>query len=206
VGTVQDVTERKVAETGASGDEPWSAWSKPTTSYANGDGGARHETGQCQAKSEFLANMSHEIRTPMNGIHRHERACCWTTEPGSGAQRRHARDSSVPAAPSTCLGLLDGILDLSKIEAGKLDLEALDFDLSRTLSATLPRTLARAPRRTRRASSLLCAARLPTIPLPGAGQTPGRLRQVLDQPGRRTPSSSRTVARWRSMEVSLVAE
>jgi signal transduction histidine kinase len=77
-----------------------------------------------QAKSEFLANMSHEIRTPMNGII--GMAELALMEPLAPAVREYvevARNSA-----HSLLGILNDILDVSKIEAGKLQLEELPFE------------------------------------------------------------------------------
>ena len=74
------------------------------------------------AKSEFLANMSHEIRTPMTAILGYRRlAGRQPTLTGQDTARDRRRSSAATA--STCCTLINDILDLSKIEAGKLDVE-----------------------------------------------------------------------------------
>lgn len=78
-----------------------------------------------QAKSEFLAAMSHEIRTPMNGILGMLRILSDT--PLTRSQR--ARLSVIRSSSQTLLGILNNILDYSKIESGKVDLDPVHFDL-----------------------------------------------------------------------------
>ncbi|MGZ4457276.1 MAG: response regulator, partial [Nocardioides sp.] len=77
-----------------------------------------------RAKSEFLATMSHEIRTPLNGVIGLSELLGRTEL--TPHQRRLAQ--GVDQAGRTLLSLVNDILDLSKIEAGRLDLEEVDFD------------------------------------------------------------------------------
>ncbi len=78
------------------------------------------------AKSQFLANMSHEIRTPLNGV----LAMADVMSRGDLDERQRERLGVIRESGELLLAVLNDVLDLSKIEAGKLELSPSDFDLS----------------------------------------------------------------------------
>lgn len=84
-----------------------------------------------KAKSQFLANMSHEIRTPLNGVIGIASAL-WRLEM---PERQRNMVDLIKTSGETLERLLNDILDLSKIEAGKFDLLIDDFDLTREIEA-----------------------------------------------------------------------
>ncbi|WP_371322999.1 response regulator [Dechloromonas sp. ZY10] len=83
-----------------------------------------------QAKSAFLANMSHEIRTPMNAII----GMAYLLRKGIANPEQLARLDKISAAADHLLGVINDVLDLSKVEANKIVLEAVPFTLESVLT------------------------------------------------------------------------
>ena len=85
------------------------------------------------AKSQFLANMSHEMRTPLNGIIGVNQLMLET--PLDAEQQELAE--LVNTSADSLLSLINDILDLTRVESGKLELEYFDFDIGTTAGSLL---------------------------------------------------------------------
>jgi PAS domain S-box-containing protein len=85
-----------------------------------------------RAKSAFLANMSHEIRTPLNGLLGLVRLAL---DPATGGERKNNYLRRIADSAQALTGVISDILDLSKIEAGKLVIENVAFDLRELVEA-----------------------------------------------------------------------
>ncbi|MCY0991606.1 PAS domain S-box protein [Nannocystis sp. ILAH1] len=123
-----------------------------------------------RAKSEFLAHVSHEIRTPMNGILGMVELALLDDPPAPARERlRVIQDSA-----RSLLAVINDLLDVTKIEAGKLALAPVPFDLHATMQRTIDALRPRAEEQGLR----FAAALAPAVPRWLVGD-PDRLRQVL---------------------------
>lgn len=122
-----------------------------------------------RAKSDFLANMSHEIRTPMNGI-----IGMVELAMTAGGEEQREYLSLVRSSAEALLKILNDILDYSKIEAGKLTLDPVQFGLRELVNSTVKTMAIPALKKNLRVTSTV----MPDVPAELVGDSL-RLRQVL---------------------------
>jgi signal transduction histidine kinase/DNA-binding response OmpR family regulator/HPt (histidine-containing phosphotransfer) domain-containing protein len=122
------------------------------------------------AKSEFLARMSHEIRTPMNGI----MGMSELMQATALTPRQRHLSETISNSAEALLEIINDILDFSKVEAGKLELERVEFGLREAVEESLEIFAGRAHAK---GLELACAIE-PDVPGTVCGD-PLRLRQIL---------------------------
>jgi len=121
-GSLQDITQQVQAES-----EKQKALDALRLEKTRADTAAKKAQQESSFKSKFLANMSHEVRTPMNSVMGFLTLIENDLFEDKDELKNFARDARLAA--ESLLDIINNILDISKIEAGKMDLDEIDFDI-----------------------------------------------------------------------------
>ncbi|MBQ4834086.1 response regulator [Pseudoalteromonas sp. MMG010] len=124
-----------------------------------------------KAKGEFLASMSHEIRTPMNGV----LGMLNIVQQSELDQQQNHHLELAQSSAQSLLNIINDILDFSKIEAGKLDIEEIQFNLSKLLGEVVESFALKAEQN--KTTLILDATRIRVTDIIS---DPNRLRQILN--------------------------
>ena len=135
VGVNWDITNerRAQAEIARARDEAEKLNAQLQEAVSRAEGLAKEASAATRAKSEFLANMSHEIRTPLNAIIGMS-GLLLDSKPAGDAKEFA---ETIRTSGDALLGLINDILDYSKIESGRLELEHAPFDLRECIESSI---------------------------------------------------------------------
>ncbi|WP_343058573.1 ATP-binding protein [Roseospira visakhapatnamensis] len=123
-----------------------------------------------RAQSDYLATVSHEIRTPLNGILGMAQLLLADDLPPA----QHDQTETIHFSAEALLSIINNILDFSKLEAGRMELEVLDFEPRRLVRGIITLMRSRATEK-----ALVVDARIADSVPPALRGDPGRLRQVV---------------------------
>jgi hypothetical protein len=129
-GSLQDISQQVQAEL-----EKQKALDALRLEKMKADTAAKKAQQESQFKSKFLANMSHEVRTPMNAVMGFLTLIENDLFESREELKSFAKDARVAA--ESLLGIINNILDLSKVEAGKMELDIVEFDLREEVSKVI---------------------------------------------------------------------